>query len=152
MHLSAIQTQKLRHHAVAALACDNAGMLLLATGEKLEMTVFGHVPALMARDEFAARLLRGRLGHTGRMREICSLLPSPLYGDGAAISVYAAEYSPRMLAAMENADLALVAAEALPELRDLLGMIPSEILPVLTGSFLPQGQAVPPSVRAQARL
>lgn len=122
MPMSAICAQRLRHHAVAALAVDNSGMLLLFAGDTLEPTGFGHVPVSMARDEFTEILLQKKLGQSGRLAEIGAIYPSAATL-GGVLTVYAASFSPAMLAALANSELVAVSAEALPQLSDLWGPV-----------------------------
>lgn len=135
MSLDAIRAQRLLHHAVCAFACDNTGAALLAAGSLLEPTVFGHVPAFKSREEYAAQLMRQKLGYAPQLIELCALTPSAAC-DGACLTIYRARLSSAMLASQAGPDLSLASLAALPLMADLCGPALRHILACLPVALL----------------
>lgn len=135
MPVSAICAQRLLHHAVAILASDTAGSLLLSVQDVIEVTAFGHVRAGMARHGFAESLLREKLGQSGALAEIGAIAPRPATY-GALLTVYMACFSPAMLAALADSGLALTAVESLLGLADLHGPVLKLVLSELGAKFM----------------
>lgn len=122
MPLASITSQNLLHHAVAVIAADATGNLLLAASTHIEVTAFGHLPAPLARCEYAERLLHERTGQTASLAELPPLPPQSATA-GARVNTYIARFSPALLSALSTSALTPVHISALPQLADLHGPI-----------------------------
>lgn len=104
------------------MAADTGGNLLLATSTRIEATAFDHLPAPLARCEYAEQLLRESIGQTAPLAELPALPPQPATA-GARVSVYLARFSPALLQALASPDFAVMHITALPAFADLHGPI-----------------------------
>lgn len=126
-----ILAQGLKHRAIAVLALDEKGNLLLreTPGPVFETTAYAPLQAGFARAEFAEYLLNRQIAQSVQPRELLTFKNGP-----ATITVFTALFSYSMLRAAATASFLLSDKAEIGELakRNLAGPLLLKILPHLS--------------------